>query len=677
MNVQCKHCHALHWIQERHSKSSQINPTFGRCCLDGKVELPFLTALPPQLQALYDGQTNDSKHFLEKIRQYNAAFAMASLGVKVDDSVNRGGGPPVYRIHGELIHRLGHLLPGDSASVKYAQVYFLDPAQAVEQRNQNNSGQLRPHILQMLGNLLEQCNVHLQTYRTAAQRLQDAEAEQQTDLVCRLRITNEHDKRRWNLPTGADIAVVVNDTVDAEAQRDIMVQLHSGVMKRIKDFSPFYQPLYYVLLFPNGELGWQLKIPLRGAVDNGDAQEDGDDDQEGEDDEQPRARKKQKFVTQMGYYAFRLHQRPANKEAGHLFQSKSLLQQYICDAWAQTDQARLRWYTFNQNKLRTDIASGLVDHLNRGDALGNLGSRMILPSSYIGGSRNMFQLYQDSLALARFFSKPDFFLTVTANPNWVDITAELPAGQQPSDRPDLIARVFHEKLRLLMAKIKSGALGKWVGHVYTIEFQKRGLPHVHILLFMDPDSRLHTPEMVDQIISAEIPNPDTHPVLHDLVKRFMIHGPCGVHNPDAPCMKNEHKRCSKNFPRSFQEATTMTENGYPTYRRREDGHSFINAKGVLIDNRWVVPYSPFILLLMWCHCNLECCISVKAFKYIHKYVYKGHDRTSIGIAEDIDEIKDYLDARYVSASEATWRLMHYRMHDVGFLCFEPLNIHLI
>ena len=110
----------------------------------------------------------------------------------------------------------------------------------------------------------------------------------------------------------------------------------------------------------------------------------------------------------------------------------------------------------------------------------------------------------------------------------------------------------------------------------------------------------------------------------------------------------------------------MTENGYPTYRRREDGHSFVNAKGALIDNRWVVPYCPFILLLMWCHCNLECCISVKAFKYIHKYVYKGHDRTSIGIAEDVDEIKEYLDARYVSASEATWRLMHFRMHDVSF-----------
>jgi hypothetical protein len=112
-------------------------------------------------------------------------------------------------IQGELIHQLGHLLPGDSPNIKYAQVYFLDPAQAVEQRNQNNSGQLRPHILQ--------CNVHLQTYRTAAQRLQDAEAaEPQADLVCRLRITNEHDKRRWNLPTGAD-------TLDVEAQRDIMV----------------------------------------------------------------------------------------------------------------------------------------------------------------------------------------------------------------------------------------------------------------------------------------------------------------------------------------------------------------------------------------------------------------------------------------------------------------------
>src|ERR1700679_4204870 len=73
--------------------------------------------------------------------------------------------------------------------------------------------------------------------------------------------------------------------------------------------------------------------------------------------------------------------------------------------------------------------------------------------------------------------------------------------------------------------------------------------------------------------------------------------------------------------------------------------------------------SPLLILLLECHANLECCISVKAFKYIHKYVYKGHDRTTMGFGDAQDEIKLYLDSRYVSASEATWRLMRFKMHE--------------
>jgi hypothetical protein len=63
------------------------------------------------------------------------------------------------------------------------------------------------------------------------------------------------------------------------------------------------------------------------------------------------------------------------------------------------------------------------------------------------------------------------------------------------------------------------------------------------------------------------------------------------------------------------------------------------------------------------HANLECCISVQSFKYIHKYVYKGHDQTTMAIGEKKDEIQQYIDARYVSTSEAVWRLLHYDMHE--------------
>jgi len=50
-----------------------------------------------------------------------------------------------------------------------------------------------------------------------------------------------------------------------------------------------------------------------------------------------------------------------------------------------------------------------------------------------------------------------------------------------------------------------------IGHVHTIEFQKRGLPHIHILIFLAPEACAQDPGMIDKVIRAEIPDPITHP----------------------------------------------------------------------------------------------------------------------------------------------------------------------
>jgi hypothetical protein len=66
--------------------------------------------------------------------------------------------------------------------------------------------------------------------------------------------------------------------------------------------------------------------------------------------------------------------------------------------------------------------------------------------------------------------------------------------------------------------------------MYTIEFQKTGLPHAHILLFLHPSSKYPTPDDMEKIISAEIPSPDRQPELYKLVGTHMMHGPCGLAN---------------------------------------------------------------------------------------------------------------------------------------------------
>jgi hypothetical protein len=69
-----------------------------------------------------------------------------------------------------------------------------------------------------------------------------------------------------------------------------------------------------------------------------------------------------------------------------------------------------------------------------------------------------------------------------------------------------------------------------------------------------------------------------------------------------------------------------------------------------------------LLLKFKCHINVEFTFSVQGVKYIHKYVFKGHDRTTMEFGINIDEIKQYLDARYISSHEACWRLLEYKMH---------------
>lgn len=129
--------------------------------------------------------------------------------------------------------------------------------------------------------------------------------------------------------------------------------------------------------------------------------------------------------------------------------------------------------------------------------------------------------------------------------------------------------------------------------------------------------------------------------------------------PNARCMKDG--KCTKRYPKAFVECTTMDENTYPTYRRRNNGRTAM-SHGKRVDNRWIVPYSPFLSAKYNCHINVEVCSSVKAVKYIHKYVYKGHDRATLSISLH-DEVQGHLDSRYISASEAAFHLLGFPLHE--------------
>jgi hypothetical protein len=113
-----------------------------------------------------------------------------------------------------------------------------------------------------------------------------------------------------------------------------------------------------------------------------------------------------------------------------------------------------------------------VDSLHVGEGRAEaVGKRTVMPSSFIGGPRDMRRQYMDAMALVQRFGKPNIFLTMTCNPNWDEIKHELYPGQTPQDPPDLIVRVFKGKSKELKDKLlKKDILGKVRVHVYVVEF---------------------------------------------------------------------------------------------------------------------------------------------------------------------------------------------------------------
>jgi hypothetical protein len=173
----------------------------------------------------------------------------------------------------------------------------------------------------------------------------------------------------------------------------------------------------------------------------------------------------------------------------------------------------------------------------------------------------------------------------------------------------------------------------FVAVLYTVEFQKRGLPHAHILVWLDRQQQRSdeiigeaSAQLIDGIVSAELPDVLEDPLAYALVDEFMVHGPCGRMNGKCPCMKDG--ACSKRFPKSFCEETHVDQSGYPIYRRRDDGRTVVKD-GHVLDNRWVVPHNVVLLKRYQAHMNVEWCNKTNLVKYLFKYITKGPDRANV------------------------------------------------
>ncbi|KAK6027977.1 hypothetical protein OSTOST_05986 [Ostertagia ostertagi] len=496
-------------LRERFAQSSYLGHLNYRCGNCGARH--FLCEVKRQhpdlfLDALYGygAQQRTQKNFMDNIRSFNSALAMASMGAQVDTF--RGRGPYCYRIHGQVYHRIGPLHPQEGEERQYGQIYILDTEMAAQQRiGDVRNADCDPELMRFLSELISNINVYAQSFKmmSEVEQAEIALAERENRPPGNLRMVFEESRergllrRRYDIPTANEVAI---------------------------------------------------------------------------------------------------------------------------------EQNRLNFQRQNQPALRADYYRGLQDYVAGEDVNGPPGRRVILPSSYIGSPRSMHQAFQDAMAIVARFGKPTYFLTMTCNPQWKEIQENLFDGQLPSDRPDLTSRVFHAKLMELCSDLfKKHVLGEVQAYVYVIEFQKRGLPHCHMLLIMKERWKVRTPEECDRAVTAEIPNPETEPELHAAITSYMIHRRCGPADPQSPCMQSGS--CSKRFPKPLRHHTSVEPDGYPLYRRRNRFPAEIH--GVSYSDEWVVPTNPYLIMKYDCHINMEICGMISAVKYLYKYVYKGPDRANI------------------------------------------------
>lgn len=373
MNTICKYCHAQKFKGE----------TAGMCCSSGKVKLPALDAPPPQLLEYMTGKTPDSNHFLQNIRRYNCCFQMTSFGASLicqEENFN-----PVFKVQGQIYHRVGSLLPMSDETPKFLQVYFIgDEELETDQRCSNIQG-LQRDIIQKLQRLLHNHNQLINVFKTSLDQM----VADNYKIVIRAdkKPVGQHE-RRFNAPQTNEVAVVIVD--NEYSNRDIIIQRRSNKLQRIAETHRSYDALQYPLIFWQGEDGYHFNIqqinPATGVETT-------------------------KKVSAMQFYAYRIMIR--NGEYNHILNCRQLFQQFIVDMYAKIETERLEFIRHNQRKLRSDEYIHLKDAMINDGNVDNMGKLVILPSTFTGSPRHMHEYAQDAITYVRKHGRPDLFITFT------------------------------------------------------------------------------------------------------------------------------------------------------------------------------------------------------------------------------------------------------------------------
>ncbi|KAL3070939.1 hypothetical protein niasHT_040095 [Heterodera trifolii] len=407
-------------------------------------------------------------------------------------------------------------------------------------------------------------------------------------------------------------------------------------------------------------------------------------------------------ISERQFYRYRMALRGSGKSSFHwLWFARRLAEYFTISVLNRIERNELDHLKAIQAKknFRQIMAREYIAAMEKGvrqqGPNAKLGRVFLMPQTF-AGSRQYYQgKYADLMTMVRHLGAPTWFVTFTGNPKWPEIDEALRVRQNYAHRPDIVCRIFMDKAAEFIKDVtERGVLGKVAGWCYSVEHQKRGMPHIHMLLILERGVRIDTAQQVDEYVSARIPtlppSSDLSPEGHQQRRLWHYVTSMMLHDCNAACL--EGSRCRKHFPKPYSDRTELSEVRYTNYVRipPDESDTFFGRAGgqdnqhdddhhdpaadperdwaevryqrfphqgrvparqhgehgqthykkkrgvrsaILMDDSRVIPYNAFLLLKYGCHINVEYVFGQKACKYIFKYLLKGFEKAYVRVAQ--------------------------------------------
>ena len=308
----------------------------------------------------------------------------------------------------------------------------------------------------------------------------------------------------------------------------------------------------------------------------------------------------------------------------------------------------------NTSKFRDTTVSALLNDVNNSDLV--LESNLTTMLQSIRGTKQYWFMRKSDLdCMVREWGSPTFFCTFSCaeyeSPDIIEYLRKVnnvpdsyDNGRLCTEDPISVSRQFSHKFHQFFNIVinKGGVLGPVEHFYWKKEYQQRGAPHYHVLLWIrdaptiGKDDPQKIVSFIDERITCHIPNKESCPELHKLVTSKQLH------NCSAYCRRKYKsgriffQRCKFGFPRPVASCTKLKDVSANLKAHQKICDLKRNEAEVRVND-----YNPLLLLLWKANIDIQFVSesSLALAHYVTGYVTKAEKSNMQDIWQEISDNK--------------------------------------